>query len=45
MGAPCTVETILDRFSRGQVQKAARGSIRWLAKAQGLFASYAHLWR
>ncbi len=42
---PCTVETILDRFAQGQVQRTGRGSIRWLAKAQGLFASYAHLWR
>lgn len=43
--SPCTVETILDRFAQGQVQRTGRGSIRWLAKAQGLFASYAHLWR
>ena len=42
---PCTVETILDRFAAGQVQHKGRGSIRWLAKAQGLFASYAYLWR
>lgn len=44
-GVPCAVETILDRFAQGQIQRNARGSIRWLAKAQGLFASYAHLWR
>lgn len=44
-GEPCRVETVLDRFAEGQVQRSGRGSIRWLAKAQGLFASYAHLWR
>ena len=44
-GRPCKIETILDRFAEGQVQRKGRGSIRWLAKAQGLFASYAYLWR
>ena len=44
-GAPCPIETILERFAQGRVQRTGRGSIRWLAKAQGLFASYAHLWR
>jgi capsular polysaccharide export protein len=44
-GAPCKIETILDRFEDGRVQRNGRGSIRWLAKAQGLFASYAHFWR
>ncbi len=42
---PCSIETVLERFANGQVQRSARGSNRWLAKAQGLFASYAHLWR
>ncbi len=44
-GAPCAIETVLERFAQGRVQRSGRGSIRWLAKAQGLFASYAHLWR
>ena len=44
-GAPCPIETVLERFAQGRVQGSARGGIRWLAKAQGLFASYAHLWR
>ena len=44
-GIPCTIETVLGRFAQGQVQRSARGSNRWLAKAQGLFASYAYLWR
>ncbi|GGA23566.1 capsular polysaccharide biosynthesis protein [Neptunicoccus cionae] len=41
----CAVETILTRFATGTVNTRGAGGIRLLAKLQGLFASYAHLWR
>lgn len=44
-GGVCAVETILSRFSVGRVDTQGAGGIRLLAKLQGVFASYAHLWR
>lgn len=43
-GLPCPVEVALERLATGAV---ARGGLanRLLAKAQGLCAGYAHLWR
>jgi capsular polysaccharide export protein len=42
---PCPVETVLERFERGQMQVKSGAFRRILAKLQGIFASYAHLWR
>lgn len=43
-GLPCPVEVAVDRLATGEVP--APGPLnRTLAKAQGLLASYAHLWR
>lgn len=43
-GAPCPVEVVVDRLA--SAFPARRGPAnRVLAKLQGLFASYAHLWR
>lgn len=42
---PCPIEVVLERFERGQMAGKSGVFIRLLAKAQGLFASYAHLWR
>ncbi len=43
-GRPCPVEVIIDRLASETATK--RGpALRSLAKLQGLFASYAHLWR
>ncbi|WP_193221926.1 capsular polysaccharide biosynthesis protein [Amylibacter sp. SFDW26] len=44
-GDACPVEVVLERFERGELQKRGPASIRILAKIQGLFASYAYLWR
>lgn len=44
-GRPCGVETVLARFASGQVAGRKRIGIKALAKVQGVFASYAHLWR
>jgi capsular polysaccharide export protein len=44
-GAPCPIEIILERFERGQMRVKTGAFVRVLAKLQGLFASYAHLWR
>ncbi|PLS22282.1 beta-3-deoxy-D-manno-oct-2-ulosonic acid transferase [Amylibacter cionae] len=41
----CAVETILTRFAEGEANTRGAGGIRLLAKLQGLFASYAYLWR
>ncbi|MCF6445139.1 capsular polysaccharide biosynthesis protein [Nereida sp. MMG025] len=41
---PAPVEVIVDRLSQGATGKVGR-PLRLLAKAQGIFASYAHLWR
>lgn len=43
-GLPCPVDVVLDRLETGTVPRPSRAN-RLLAKAQGLFASYAHLWR
>ncbi|MBL4751175.1 MAG: capsular polysaccharide biosynthesis protein [Amylibacter sp.] len=44
-GKPCPVEVVLERFERGQMGAGTGAFVRILAKLQGLFASYAHLWR
>jgi capsular polysaccharide export protein len=43
-GAPCPVEVILDRLEHNDVPRPAFAN-RGLSKLQGLFASYAYLWR
>ena len=43
-GAPCSVETVTQRLKSGQM-RGAPTSLRVLSKAQGVFATYAHLWR
>lgn len=43
-GLPCPVEVVVDRLSNGTVPRPSRAN-RLLAKLQGAFASYAHLWR
>ena len=43
-GLPCPVDVVLDRLETGTIPRPTRAN-RLLAKAQGLFASYAHLWR
>ncbi|WP_108857438.1 capsular polysaccharide biosynthesis protein [Aliiroseovarius pelagivivens] len=40
----CPVEVVVDRLASGDVPKGRRGT-RLLAKLQGIFASYAYLWR
>jgi capsular polysaccharide export protein len=42
--APCPVEVVIDRLSSGEVPRAGAAN-RALAKLQGVFASYAGLWR
>ncbi len=44
-GMPCPIETILERFEKGQMQAKTGFFVRVIAKLQGVFASYAHLWR
>ncbi|WP_166416128.1 capsular polysaccharide biosynthesis protein [Cochlodiniinecator piscidefendens] len=41
---PCSAEVILDRLRNDDIPKPGPGN-RMLSKLQGLFASYAHLWR
>jgi len=43
-GLPCPVEVVVDRLASGAVPRPG-GLNRLLAKAQGLLASYAALWR
>ncbi|MCF7701027.1 capsular polysaccharide biosynthesis protein [Loktanella sp. M215] len=43
-GLPCPVEVVVERLRDGTVPAPSRGN-RLLAKAQGLFASQAWLWR
>ncbi len=43
-GRPCPVEVAVDRLAAGEIPHPGAGN-RALAKLQGLFASYAHLWR
>lgn len=43
-GAPCPVETAIERLAHGQPAK--RGPLnRALSKLQGAFSTHAHLWR
>ena len=44
-GDPCPAETVFERFKRGQFGPKKKGMSKVLAKLQGVFASYAHLWR
>lgn len=44
-GKPCPIEVVLERFERGQMRAKTGAFVRILAKLQGLFASYAHIWR
>jgi capsular polysaccharide export protein len=41
---PCPVEVVVERLESGAVPRPTRAN-RLLAKLQGAFASYAHLWR
>ena len=41
---PCPPETAVARLARGTIAKTGL-HLRMLAKAQGIAASYAHLWR
>ncbi len=43
-GRPCPPEVVIDRLSEGTVPHPGAAN-RLLAKLQGVFASYAHLWR
>jgi len=43
-GGPCPVEVVVDRLATGAVPHPGIGN-RMLSKLQGLFATYAHLWR
>ncbi len=43
-GLPCPVEVIVDRLTKGEVPRPALAN-RSLSKLQGMFATYAHLWR
>ncbi|SMY08720.1 capsular polysaccharide biosynthesis protein [Flavimaricola marinus] len=43
-GRPCPVEVVVDRLLRGNIPAPGRLN-RIVAKLQGAFASYAHLWR
>ncbi|MDF1873571.1 capsular polysaccharide biosynthesis protein [Vannielia sp.] len=43
-GTPCPVEVVLERLENGNLPAPGLGN-RLLAKAQGLLAGYAHLWR
>ena len=43
-GQPCPVEVVVERLATGQQARAGLAN-RSLSKLQGLFASYAHLWR
>ncbi len=43
-GHPCPVEIVIERLQSGTIPHPSRAN-RLLAKVQGVFASYAHLWR
>ena len=43
-GLPCPPEVIVDRLASGDMMPSGFG-LRLLSKLQGVFASYAHLWR
>lgn len=42
--APCPVEVVVDRLRSGNTGTPSRG-LKTIAKLQGFFASYAHIWR
>lgn len=42
---PCPIEVILERFERGEMTGHNSAVNRMLSKMQGIFASYAHIWR
>lgn len=42
---PCPIEVVIERFEQGQMQAKTGASVRLLAKLQGIFASYAYIWR
>ena len=44
LGMACPPEIVIDRLATGTVPRPSR-ALRLLSKAQGLFASYAYLWR
>ena len=43
-GLPCPPEVVVDRLAQG-IGSTKRPSLKLKAKLQGIFASYAHLWR
>lgn len=43
-GLPCPPEVVIDRLESGAVPRPSKTN-RLLAKLQGVFASYAHVWR
>ena len=43
-GQACPVEVIVERLAKGEIEKPGAFN-RTLSKLQGIFASYAHLWR
>jgi capsular polysaccharide export protein len=43
-GHPCPIDVVIDRLQSGTVPRPSRAN-RLLAKVQGMFASYAHMWR
>ena len=44
-GMPCPVEVVQKRLADGDLGRGSGPAIRLLAKLQGLFSSFAHLWR
>jgi capsular polysaccharide export protein len=44
-GDPCPAETVFERFEKRQFGPQGTALSKMLAKLQGVFASYAHLWR
>ncbi len=42
---PCSVEAVLHRFAVGELGSGGGKGTKMLSKLQGVFASYAHLWR
>lgn len=44
-GTACTPEVVQERLANGETGRGSGASLRLLAKLQGVFASYSHLWR
>ncbi len=44
-GLPCPPEVVQKRLENGETGRGSSAGIRLLAKLQGVFASYSHLWR